>query len=170
MENPIDLLMQEHQIITKALENVLGLKKLIQADPDKYNAEMRNYIGFFRNYADNFHHQKEERILFIQMKRKKEEMGDGVLKEMYDNHADFRDMLSDIESLIDDGKYEKSFREYEKYYNALLDHIAVEDQEVFQSALAMFTKDELVKLANLFTDTDTDLGMDYKRSMEKMVK
>jgi len=169
MSNPVELLMQEHEVITKALNNVLNLKPFIFSDPEKFKSEIKSYISFFRNYADNFHHQKEERILFVQMKKKKEELGDGVIKEMYDNHEDFREMLSEIESLTDEGKYEKAFHQFESYNNALLDHIAVEDFEIFQMALSIFSEEELEKLSGQFSDNDRDLGTDYKTSMENMV-
>lgn len=169
MENPIELLVQEHEVITKALNNVLDLKPLILSDPEKFKSEMKSYINFFRNYADNFHHQKEERILFVQMKKKKEELGEGLIKEMYDNHADFREMLAEIELLTDEGKVDKAFHAFENYNNALLDHIAVEDFEIFQIALTIFSTEELEKLSHLFTDNDRDLGTDYKTSMENMV-
>ena len=167
--NPVELLIQEHEVITKALNNVLNLKELIQSDPTKFNNELKSYIGFFRNYADNFHHQKEERILFAQMKIKKEDLGDTVIKEMFENHTDFREMLAEIESLNNEGKYEKAFHEFEQYNNALLDHIAVEDHEIFQIALTIFNPEELAKLAHQFSDNDRDLGDDYKKSMEDMV-
>jgi hemerythrin-like domain-containing protein len=169
MSNPVELLMQEHEVITKALHNVLDLKPFIVSDPEKFKMEMKSYISFFRNYADNFHHQKEERILFVQMKNKREELADGVIKEMYDNHEDFREMLSEIESLTDEGNYEKAFHQFENYNNALLDHIAVEDFELFQTALSIFSEDELEKLSGQFSDNDRELGNDYKSSMENMV-
>ena len=169
MSNPVELLIQEHEVITKALNNVLNLKSFILSDPEKFKSEMKSYISFFRNYADNFHHQKEERILFVQMKNKREDLGDNVIKEMFDNHTDFREMLASIESLNEEGNYEKAFHEFENYNNVLLDHIAVEDQEVFQIALSIFSEDELEKLSGQFSDNDRDLGTDYKTSMENMV-
>ena len=89
---------------------------------------------------------------------------------MYDNHADFREMLTDIESLTNEGSFDQAFRAFEKYNDALSDHIAVENQEVFQIALSIFSDEELEKLAHQFTDTDHDLGLDYKKSMEKFVE
>ena len=170
MSNPVELLIEEHEVITKALHNVLDLKNLIIADPDKFKSELTKYLWFFRNYADQFHHLKEERILFLQMKNKKTELGDGVIKEMFDNHDDFREMLTEIETFNDGGNLDKAFQQFEKYNNALLDHIAVEEQEIFEIALTIFNQEELEKLSHQFTDTDRDLGMDYKGSMEDMVK
>ena len=169
MSNPVELLYQEHQVIKKALSNVLGLKNMIIENPENYKLELKNYIGFFRNYADKFHHQKEENILFPEMGKKKEHLGDGVIQEMLDNHSDFREMLADIESLNNAGEFDESFKKFEKYNHELLNHIAVEDDEVFQMALSILDSDDLDKIYFRFLDTDSNLGMDNKLAMEKMV-
>ncbi len=169
MANPVDLLIQEHEVITKALNNVLNLKELIQSDSKKFQTELNSYIHFFRNYADNFHHQKEERILFVQMNDKQNHLSDGIIKEMYDNHIVFREMLAEIEKLNNESKFDEAYIAFEEYYNALLDHIAVEDFEIFQIALSIFSKEELDKLSFQFDDNDRNLGLDNKKSMEDMV-
>jgi hemerythrin-like domain-containing protein len=78
-------------------------------------------------------------------------------------------MLADIESLNNAGEFDESFKKFEKYNHELLNHIAVEDDEVFQMALSILDSDDLDKIYYRFLDTDSNLGMDNKLAMEKMV-
>ena len=169
MSNPIEVLYQEHVIIKKAIESVKELKELIDINPDEYKEEMKRYISFFRKYADGFHHYKEEQILFPEMSKKNEFLAEGVIKEMFDNHSDFREILGNIESSVDAGEYKNAHNEFEKYAEALLDHIAVEDDEVFQMAESIFDDSEIEKIYFRFMDCDKDLGTSDKQKMEAMV-
>lgn len=169
MKKAIEMLYQEHSVIKKAIENVKNLQGQISTNPDNFKTEMIKYIDFFRKYADGFHHYKEEQILFPEMGKKNEFLAEGVIKEMFENHEDFREMLGNIDSLISSGEYPKTHLEFEKYSEALLDHIAVEDDEVFQMAETLFDDEELEKIYFRFVDCDSDLGVSGKQKMEAML-
>ena len=166
MDKAIEMLYDEHDYIMTAIDNVKGMKPMIAADPDNYKKELSRYIDFFKNYADRFHHYKEEEILFPEMSKKNELLEDGVIKEMLDNHADFRIMIGNITSFNEAGELAKAHAEFEKYAEALLDHIAVENDEVFQMAESLFDESELDKIYFRFKDCDMDLGEEYKKEME----
>lgn len=169
MSNPIEVLYQEHVVIKKALQTVKELKELIDKNQDEYKSEMIRYISFFRKYADGFHHYKEEQILFPEMSKKNEFLAEGVIKEMLENHSDFREMTGNIESLVNSGDYKNAHAAFEKYAEALLDHIAVEDDEVFQMAESVFDDAEIEKIYFRFMDCDKDLGNSDKQKMEAMI-
>uniref|UniRef100_UPI0018AB2A6C hemerythrin domain-containing protein n=1 Tax=Clostridium sp. 1001271B_151109_B4 TaxID=2787148 RepID=UPI0018AB2A6C len=78
----IEIMNEEHkyilrmlQVIRKCCFKILNNEEVIYEDFD-------NIIDFIRNYADNHHHKKEEKILFIKMV---EELGEAAEKAV--NHG-----------------------------------------------------------------------------------
>src|ERR1035437_10403099 len=143
MNNSLKLLFDEHDIISNAVEIAKNAKNLIGKNNDEYELTIRELIRFFRVYADQYHHHKEEEILFPEMAKKNELLADGILKEMYDNHSYFRGLIRDIEVDLEEQNYEEASQKIDEYTEALLDHIAVENEELFQTAYSIFTEDEL---------------------------
>lgn len=130
-------------------------------------------LSFFRVYADGFHHHKEEEILFPEMSKKNDLLGDGVIKEMLENHQDFRDMLQGIENFLEQKNYAKVQQKLMAYTDALQDHIAVENDEVFQVAEALLDPGELERIYFQFCDadreTDDKLSGDNRHTKQQLV-
>jgi hemerythrin-like domain-containing protein len=65
--NPIEKLMAEHQNILKGLDllerGAVRIERGGDVSPDFFRAA----VDFIRNYADKYHHAKEEDILFVHM-------------------------------------------------------------------------------------------------------
>lgn len=131
---------------------------------------MKKFIEFFRNYTDKYHHQKEEEILFPEMSKRNELLEDGVIKEMFENHEDFREMMRNIESEIDNNNVDSAYKLFNEYSEALKDHIAVEDDEVFQMAESLMSDDEMDNIYFRFLDNDRELGDKEKSDMEEWIK
>ncbi len=166
MNNPIDVLLCEHEIILCAIKKTLLFEPLIENDKTMFKAELKKMIVFFRNYADKYHHAKEEDILFPEMNKKNEILSDGVIKEMFDNHENFREHLLQVELFLKDNEFKMAFSEFEKYASALKDHIAVENEEVFQIAETLFDERELEKIYFKFMDSDSEIGSEEKLQFE----
>ncbi len=169
MNNAIKMLYDEHNIIVNSLDVVNWASSLIGKDDEEYERTIHQLIKFFRLYADQFHHHKEEEILFPEMDKKNELLGGGMLKEMLDNHEDFREHILNIEKSLNNRKYSEAQAELEKYVESLLDHIAVENDEVFQIAETLFTDDELDKINHRFQDCDRELGDKLKEELEDLI-
>ncbi|MCC6722363.1 MAG: hemerythrin domain-containing protein [Bacteroidia bacterium] len=163
--NPVNLLIEEHNIIKEAIEIAKNSRKLLN-DSEKYENTVRELIVFFRNYADNYHHHKEEQILFPEMVKANEMLEQGIVFEMFENHSDFRELISGIENFLNNKNYEKSQNLLEQYCEALLDHIAVEDDEVFEIAKSLFDDNELEKIYFRFLDTDSEIGVEGKDELK----
>jgi len=168
MDKATQMLYDEHSIIVKAIDTAKQLKSLVGKDDLHYEKTVHDLILFFRNYADRYHHYKEEQILFPEMAKRNELLGDGVLKEMFENHEDFRNMIKNIEHHLDIKDYQAAQKQLEEYAEALLDHIAVENDEVFQMAETLFTEDELEKIYFRFEDSDRETGSNEKQRLVEM--
>lgn len=170
MSNPVQVLFDEHELIISAIDLAKKSEKLIDKDNALYETTVRDLIVFFRNYADKYHHYKEEEILFPEMAIQNELLAEGIIKEMLQNHEDFREMIADIEKSLNKKDYPSANATLQKYTEALLDHIAVENDEVFQAAESLFTEDELQKMYFRFADTDRELGNERKEELAKMIE
>lgn len=170
MNNTIKILFGEHEIIVNAIDAARQLRSQVGKNDKQYEQNVRDLIGFFRNYADNFHHHKEEQILFPAMKQKNELLEEGVIREMLDNHEEFRDRVKNIEKFLDEKTFERAQKELETYSEALLNHIAVENDEVFQMAETLLSEAELEKIFFDFEDADVELGSGKKQEFEELVE
>lgn len=60
----IDILIEEHDIILECIEKIRASSREILDGKDVDIERFREYIDFVRDFADNHHHGKEEKILF----------------------------------------------------------------------------------------------------------
>lgn len=167
MTDAIKKLFEEHDHIVNVADAIRQAGNMIGSRDEEYAKLSKDCIRFFRLYADRYHHHKEEEILFPEMCKKSEMLEDGVIHEMLENHSDFRDMLSDIEKKIDAGELTAAHAKMMDYTGALLDHIAAENDEVFQMAETLLDDRELENMNFRFDDCDRDLGDKEKREFEE---
>ncbi|MEW6467643.1 MAG: hemerythrin domain-containing protein [Bacteroidota bacterium] len=170
MNKHLKPLYDEHDIIVQAAEIARQAGPLALEDGERYASLIRELTGFFRQYADSYHHYKEELILFPEMSRKNELLLGGVVGEMLENHTDFREMLGAVVKFLDRGEHQKARQQLDYYLEALLDHIAVENDEVFPMAETLFSEQELEKLSHRFDDCDRELGTGKKDQWQDLVR
>lgn len=166
MKNPIDLLYKEHEVITEATSIAKDLRNIIDK-PQLYEQAIFELIAFFREYGDNYHHHKEEEILFPEMLIANELLKQGVVLEMFENHETFRELIREIEQFTKDKNYISAQNKLEQYVNLLIDHIAVENEEVFEIAKTLFSDSELEKIYFRFKDIDNELGENNKNNLRE---
>ncbi|MFZ2897638.1 MAG: hemerythrin domain-containing protein [Saprospiraceae bacterium] len=165
--DPVQTLMNEHQIIGAAQQTILSLRDTWGSAPEAYRERVSNLIAFFREYSDGFHHHKEEAVLFRELRANPDFLLDGILDELENHHEMFRETVADIEGLIREKNWPGAQRALEQYMEELLDHIAVENDELFIMAESLFGEEDLERIYFLFEDIDRDLGAERKREWEK---
>jgi hemerythrin-like domain-containing protein len=170
MNKPAQILFAEHEVITNAIAVMNEAENHIHDDSMRYETLMKTMLLFFRNYADKYHHWKEEEVLFPEMIKKNELLEDGAIKEMLENHDDFRIMLRDAEVMLEKKAYDATSKMLHVYAEALLDHIAVENEEIFQMLETLFDESELEKIYFRFEDCDNELGLEDKIRMEELIQ
>ena len=166
MNKTLAVLYNEHEVIKSVIGFRERISSLSKSDPPKYKNIIIELLNFFRNYADKFHHYKEEKLLFPLLCEKNEMLQESIVSEMLENHQDFRNLIKLIETEVNSDNYAESETLLTKYTEMLLDHIAVEDDELFQMADTLFDEDELDKLYYDFQDIDIELGLDNKKKFE----
>lgn len=166
--NPSQMLMDEHTIIKK-IENIINSMDLLwEKDNEKYKTLVSRMLYFFKEYSDRFHHYKEEQILFPEMRNHPDFKLSEIIDELEDHHVMFREYTQEINDLCQSNECAKSYQVLKKYIDNLLDHIAVEDDELFSMAENLFSSNEYEKLYFRFKDIDLELGEDFKKNLEKI--
>lgn len=168
MNKAIQLLDDEHTKIKSVLKQCTALYEFsLVNDFVAFDRKVNDLLFFFRNYADRFHHKKEEDILFPEIAKRNELVGEGVITEMLENHEDMRQLLREIENTLNKGDVKAVCTLFNKYEQMLLDHIAVEDDEVFQVAETLLNDGELESIYFKFIDADNEIGIEEKNRLSK---
>jgi len=168
MNKTLEVLYNEHEIIKSVIKQGEKIAALSNSNPVLFKNITSELIVFFRNYADRFHHYKEEMLLFPLICEKNEMLKDSIIEEMLENHGDFRNYVKSIESALNSGNNTECNKLLSEYTEKLLNHIAVEDDELFQMAETLFDDKELEKMYYDFQDIDRELGLEIKHDFEKM--
>ncbi|MDP4199812.1 MAG: hemerythrin domain-containing protein [Bacteroidota bacterium] len=157
-------LYDEHETILVAIDR---LKNELRADDPASQAEqLRTLLLFFREYADGYHHQKEDDILFPALADANPaiEMLTGSLE---DHHALFRESLAAAEAAINANDWKTTCATFEKYASDLIDHISAENDELFVAAEDVLSDSDRERIHFQFLDTDRELGIERKKQWEE---
>ncbi|HEX5625468.1 MAG TPA: hemerythrin domain-containing protein [Saprospiraceae bacterium] len=163
--NPIQYLMQEHEVITGTMPLVNRLDRLWETDPAQYEQSIRYLLDFYRAYADRYHHRKEEDILFEALRELPDFTLDEIIDELESHHESFRERIQGIDAALDESRFQEAQGRLSEYLGLLLDHIAIEDDELFVMAENLFKEQDLENMYFRFLDSDAELGMKDKQDL-----
>jgi hemerythrin-like domain-containing protein len=169
-KNPIQTMLEEHEIISKTENIIKNLNHSWEINSEKYTNAITRLIKFFRDYADNNHHRKEEEVLFPAICNHPDFKLQDIIDELEKHHEDFRDYTIEIEEALDEKDYEKSYQVLKNYLQELLDHIAVENDELFVLAETLLDEEELETIYFKFKDIDMELGEESKLKLEESIE
>ncbi len=164
------LLNREHDVILAAGKIIHDQRNGWLTHPADYERMVKLLLDFFTGYADAFHHQKEEEILFPAMRKKHEIIGGGIVQELMEHHREFRADLQQIREALAVKDYPATQGHLEDYLYTLKEHIAAENEELFPMAENIFSPDELDNLYYKCMDKDRELGITQKEKWEDLIK
>jgi hemerythrin-like domain-containing protein len=168
--NPIQVLINEHDVIVTAEEIINLINNTWQQNEEKYIENVKKLILFFREYSDEFHHKKEEDILFKELMNNPDFLLKDIISELENHHEMFRETVVEIEEAINNKEFEKAQKKLNSFINDLLDHIAVENDELFSMAESLYDEDELKRIFFLFEDKERELGVERKAALADSLK
>lgn len=122
--HPAEQLKEEHKNILRGVK-LLNITADYMKDGSILQNEIHLLVDFFRNYADQGHHAKEEEIFFEYLYKKDESFrGDfSPIATFRDDHIRGRKIVSSIERV--DGDYPFRVNDYSMMLNR---HIEMEDE------------------------------------------
>ncbi|MEK6875456.1 MAG: hemerythrin domain-containing protein [Nanoarchaeota archaeon] len=149
MEKTIRILVDEHKNIL-AIADVIE-KECNEIDKGKKVDEefFRKVIDFIRNYADKFHHAKEEDILFKEFCKTAEKGGlhCNPVEQMLYEHDSGRNFVKGIEDRMKEKNRKKVIENALCYVQLIREHIFKEDNILYpmaEEALSMKTQKEML--------------------------
>jgi hemerythrin-like domain-containing protein len=168
MQNdPVAMLLAEHEIISGAKDVIAGMDQLWARNADAYTRAFREILSFFVSYSDGFHHQKEESVLFPALRSHPDFDASDIVDELEDHHQAFREHVAQMQLALEEKNYAQAHARLNRYFDELLDHIAVEDDELFVMAGSILGDAELERVYFQFKDVDRELGEDRKQELEQ---
>src|SRR5262245_38908074 len=105
MSRPTHLLRHEHRVIEQAMRAMEGMCFRIRTGGGAPSEELTKLIDFIRNYADRFHHAKEETHLFPVLEQIGVRDDNGPLAFLRNEHETERRMLCDLELAVDEFRH-----------------------------------------------------------------
>ncbi|MDL2211297.1 hemerythrin domain-containing protein [Erysipelotrichaceae bacterium OttesenSCG-928-M19] len=152
----VEMLIEEHRKITE----LVYIAEYIIRQPNfliKYAQEVEKLLYFFKYYADDFHHGKEEDMLFYLFEK------NDILKAMYQEHEQSREYRSKLVSSSDVKEISQLITEY---CLMLKDHIYKEDNILFPYLDRNLTTEMLVEIDRKMQDLDLSINDDVINFIE----
>ncbi|TNE53494.1 MAG: hemerythrin domain-containing protein [Bacteroidetes bacterium] len=168
-KNPMAVLVYEHDIISAAANIISGLSKTWETDAAVYAEKVRRLLVFFREYSDQYHHYKEEEILFRELRENPAFVQTDIIDELEAHHRNFRENVAAIANALEIKDWPQAQEVLEGYMAELLDHIAIENDEFFLMAETVLSPEERARMYFRFEDIDRELGLDRKQALADAV-
>lgn len=158
----IDILINEHVYIRKVLSAIRKDCEEIVEGKEVDVKFYRQVIDFVRNFADKYHHQKEEKKLFNIMSDKDVNLKTGPIMGMLIEHDMGRMYISNLEQALDE--YDRGDKKKKAYivanalgYEMLLDkHIEKEDSTIYMIARRRLDQGVQENLTKEFEEIEND--------------
>jgi hemerythrin-like domain-containing protein len=152
-EKPTEILSDEHRVIERVLE---ALQRLTALPVNQFLPQWRKAMEFFRGFADQCHHFKEEKVLFPALEEHGIPREGGpigmMLQEHEEGRAHVKAMVAALEQLSmgNSAANEVLLTHARAYVTLLQEHIQKEDDILFQMADEIIPEDEQRKLLKQF--------------------
>lgn len=131
MTKQTEILQDEHKIILKVV-GVLEKKCLSLKDNEEIDQEFfLKAIEFIRNYADKFHHAKEENILFVEFNKKANSTRCNPVEQMLREHEEGREYVGNMEKGLKNDDVDIIAENGLRYSELLKNHIMKEDSILY---------------------------------------
>jgi len=157
--HPVQILMDEHQVILGVLEALAEKASRLGQDPFPKEFFV-DALDFFRNFADLCHHFKEEDTLFPAMAAQGVPVNGGPIGVMLNDHEFGRARLREIAENLDaaaagDSEAIEAVRTNAlRYVQMLQSHIHKEDNILFRIAINVLDDAEVARLSRVFNDEE----------------
>ncbi|MCE4566953.1 hemerythrin domain-containing protein [Maribellus sp. CM-23] len=150
MKNITNVLSQEHQNILKVIDQVLEECNSLQKDKSVNPDFFREVIYFIKNYADGYHHKKEEDILFKAMLGEADNMHCNPIPVMLYEHDEGRNYVRGMENALAGNDVSQLIENAEAYCYLLQEHIYKEDNVLYPMAEEALNESQKEQVGQLY--------------------
>ncbi len=150
MKNITNVLSDEHQNILKVIESILATCHGIESGEEVDSEYFEKAISFIKNYADTYHHAKEEDILFKAMLENANGMHCNPIPVMLYEHDEGRKFVKGMEEGLANNNIEQVIENARGYCYLLKDHIYKEDNILYPMAEEALNEEQKNKVQQLY--------------------
>jgi len=153
---PLETLRNEHGLIRQFLDQLEVAGKKLDAGERPPREFFEMGLRFAREFADEFHHIKEEHILFVQLAQKHGGEMDGQTESLRHQHETGRDHIAAIGAALDGYEEGNAFKTDQireairEYVPMLREHTRTEDHTYFPLAEKLLSEEEHALLQTEF--------------------
>ncbi|MCK5351835.1 hemerythrin domain-containing protein [bacterium] len=169
---PMQMLVDEHVYIKQVIAYISDVLALVAQDEKVDRQLLLNVIRFIREYADKYHHAKEEDILFDYTDSSLE-----VIKVILEDHVTGRGHVKAVVDAIETENKEEIINHLTAYQTLLTEHIKKEDEILFPWIDRTLTTSQVGELFQKFAQANTELGeelpernLDFLESLNQKFK
>jgi hemerythrin-like domain-containing protein len=171
----VRLLMEEHRVIERALAVLQTIADRLEQGEAVEADKVTALLDFFRVFADECHHAKEEKALFPQLEAKGVPRAGGPIGVMLHEHEEGRALQQQMRlafSGLSEMANRRLFRSAARQYIALLrQHICKEDNVLFPMAQHLLTESEDAALVERLERQERDaLGEGVHERYHQLVR
>mgnify|MGYP001557763566 CR=1 FL=1 len=165
--NPIDLLTKEHEKIIVVADALDKESSLLEKGKGVNEEFLINVIKFIRNYADKFHHAKEEDILFKELCKKENEknMHCNPVEQMLIEHDEGRKFIKGIEDGMKEKNKKKIINNAIGYVNLIREHIFKEDNILYPMSKKVLNKKAIMNMSKDFDNADKKMNKEKEKQL-----
>lgn len=159
---PTDILSQEHRVIEQVLNCLDAMADRCESTGEIDLDDGRQAIAFFRAFADECHHGKEETHLFPAMEAKGYPRNGGPTGVMLHEHDEGRRFVGGMEAALEPASRgataaQRDFVRHARGYSSLLrEHIQKEDHCLFAMANQALSDAEQQQLLDAFARVESE--------------
>ncbi len=150
---PMQKLVDEHKLIKRLVAQIPPIIESLDLETEEGRRRVLNGVDFIRNYADSYHHAKEEDLLFKYFDEDAE-----IIQAMHEDHRNAR---SRVKSIVEGGESRNRDAVIENlgaYRELLTDHIRKEDDILYPWMDRNITTTQVGKLFSSFSEVDERFG------------
>ncbi len=150
--DPLTTLRNEHGLMRQYLDNLGIAVEQMEDGKRPPRAFFELAVRFAKDFADKFHHHKEEHLMFAQVAMKHDGEIDGQIEALRHQHETGRDYMTEINGAMvgyEDDNPVTVGRVLEctaAYVSMLRSHIHREDHVVYPMAAKLLSEDDIAQL------------------------
>jgi hemerythrin-like domain-containing protein len=164
MSHPLQTLKQEHRVIEKALHALDGICIRLEWGDRVPSLALVQLVEFINEFADRYHHGKEEAYVFPALERRGIARKGGPLAALESQHEIERELTAKMRHAVADYRDldPESVQHFvfaaRKYSRHLIAHIQAEDSLLFRLADEMLEETDIAEMKEGFERAEAELS------------
>jgi len=173
--DPIEILTNEHGLIRNYLDNLTKAVTKIENGENPPKEFFERAVTFSREFADKFHHFKEEQLMFVRLSAKKRGAADAQIDALRYQHERGRQLVSQMAESLEGYAKGDSYKtsvlveSVAAYASLLRQHIHTEDHIFYPMVRKELSDEELDALLVEFNKEKWEWGGDSFERNHKLV-